>query len=488
MSLLRVDESVEVGRGPWGAGDTVDVVLLVSRSRIDRQFAGSRGAARHRARPDPRTGAAWSVSAWSLGWCEPLRALADRCRTFDADRLPRLEVPASGITEVRELSEAFDDMTRRLAEQRRFLAASEHRFRELFAASPTPLLELDDRLGIRGANSAAASFLGCDPDRAGGRSVARFVTGITEDELASALASAYLADEAVVEARWLLADGEAAEVELHVRPAGDDRSPGLLMAIHDLTDRVRRLGERWRRTFDEMVDGVALVDGNGEIALANRALQSHLPAVQDDPRGPAGVIVAGVAGCLPGAVAPVFVDDPRRDSGSSHPGGPRRHRRGRAPKGAFARPRRCRRWPRWRAAWRTTSTTSWRRFCSMCDGWSATPEAAARPELRSGSWRTRGSRWCASCCCSPAARAPHPGLSIRARCWRRTRACSATCCLSRSPSGSCSRTEPFPWSATRWPSAGCWRTSWSTPVTRCAAEMVGSRSRSGSTRGRRFSR
>jgi len=41
LSLLRVDESVEVGRGPWTGGDTVDVVLLVSRSRIDRQFAGS---------------------------------------------------------------------------------------------------------------------------------------------------------------------------------------------------------------------------------------------------------------------------------------------------------------------------------------------------------------------------------------------------------------------------------------------------------------
>jgi PAS domain S-box-containing protein len=284
MSLLRIDESVEVGRGPWGAGDTVDVVLLVSRSRVDRQFAGS--AVRLVTALGLTLALALVVGLGLVARVvEPLRSLADGVRAFDAERLPKLDVPPSGITEVRELADAFDDMTHRLAEQRRFLAASEHRYRGLFAASPTPLLELDDRLAIQGANPAAASFLGCDPEQASGRSVSRYVTGISDDELSSALASAYLADEAVVEARWLLAGGEEAEVELHIRPAGDDRSPGLLMAIHDLTDRVRRLGERWRRTFDAMVDGVALVDDRGHIVLANKALQRHLAAIQAELEG-----------------------------------------------------------------------------------------------------------------------------------------------------------------------------------------------------------
>jgi signal transduction histidine kinase len=52
------------------------------------------------------------------------------------------------------------------------------------------------------------------------------------------------------------------------------------MAIHDLTDRVRQMGERWRRTFDAMVDGVALVDPDGEIVLANQALGHHLQTLR----------------------------------------------------------------------------------------------------------------------------------------------------------------------------------------------------------------
>jgi len=279
LELLRVDESVEVGRGPWGSGDTVDVVLLVSRSRIERQFAGS---AVRLVTALGLTLALALVVGLSLvaRVVEPLRALADGVRAFDADRAPRLRLQPSRIREVRELAEAFDDMSQRLAEQRRSLAASERRYRELFAASPTPLLELDEGLVIRGANAAAMSFLGCVPEAAAGRAVNRYVTGIPEDQLAAGLVSAYLAEEAVIEARWLLPGGEEAEVELHVRPAGDDRAPGLLMAIHDLTDRVRRLGERWRRTFDAMVDGVALIDGAGEIVLANQALQRHLPAIR----------------------------------------------------------------------------------------------------------------------------------------------------------------------------------------------------------------
>jgi two-component system cell cycle sensor histidine kinase/response regulator CckA len=168
----------------------------------------------------------------------------------------------------------------RLAEQRQSLAASEQRFRDLFASSPTPLLELDGRHRIRGANPAAASFLGCDPDQAIERSVIEFLEGPDDATLRGALEMLQAGGEAVVEARWRLAGGERAEVELHMRPAGEPATPGYLMAIHDLTDRVRRLGERWRRTFDAMVDGVALVDTDGDVVLANQALSRHLEAVR----------------------------------------------------------------------------------------------------------------------------------------------------------------------------------------------------------------
>ena len=280
LSLLRVDESVVVGRGPWGGGDTVDVVLLVSRNRIDRLFASA--AVRLVTALGLVLALALVVGLGLVGRVvKPLGDLADSVRAFDADNPPRIGVADTRITEVKELAGAFEDMTRRLAHQRRSLAASERRFRELFEASPSPLLELDDSMTVRGANSAAASFLGGRPSAAVGTPVARYVEGMSSEELSSALASAYLADEVVVETRWRLDGDEAAEVELHVRPTGDDDSSGLLMAIHDVTDRVRRLGERWQRTFDAMVDGVALVEPSGEIEQANTALQRHLPSVRE---------------------------------------------------------------------------------------------------------------------------------------------------------------------------------------------------------------
>ncbi len=280
LSLLRVDESVVVGRGPWGGGDTVDVVLLVSRNRIDRLFASA--AVRLVTALGMVLALALVVGLGLVGRIvKPLGDLADSVRAYDADNPPRIGVTKTRITEVRELAGAFEDMTRRLAHQRRSLAASERRFRELFEASPSPLLELDDSMTVRGANSAAAGFLGGRPSAAVGTPIARYVEGMSPEELSSALASAYLADEVVVETRWRLDGDDAAEVELHVRPTGDDDSSGLLMAIHDVTDRVRRLGERWQRTFDAMVDGVALVEPSGEIEQANTALQRHLPAVRE---------------------------------------------------------------------------------------------------------------------------------------------------------------------------------------------------------------
>ncbi len=85
--------------------------------------------------------------------------------------------------------------------------------------------------------------------------------------------------EAVIEAHWRLDADSVAEVELRVAGASDDRGRGYLVAIHDLTDRLRRMGEHWRRTFDAMMDGVALVDDDGRITLANRALEPHESAV-----------------------------------------------------------------------------------------------------------------------------------------------------------------------------------------------------------------
>jgi PAS domain S-box-containing protein len=275
-SLIRVEEQIQVDRGPWGSGETVEVVLLVSRSRIDRHLGVS--AVRLVAALGLALALAMVVGLDLVGRVvKPLRALTDSVRIFqpeDPSELPTAETP---IVEVRELTQAYADMAVRLTEQRQSLATSEQRFRDLFTSSPTPLLELDEGFRIRGANPAATSFIGCEAEQAAGRPVAAYLEG---DGEGPRLAAPETEGEAVVEARWRLAGGELAEVELHLRPARDQEQPGYLMAIHDLTDRVRRLGERWRRTFDAMVDGVALVDETGDIVLANQALGRHLHALR----------------------------------------------------------------------------------------------------------------------------------------------------------------------------------------------------------------
>ena len=102
------------------------------------------------------------------------------------------------------------------------------------------------------------------------------------NELAAAQNRIQEGEEAVIGGYWNLANGERAEVELRVGAAADGEAPGYLAAIHDLTDRVRRMGEQWRRTFDAMMDGVALVDHTGAITLANHALEPHRGMVEEE--------------------------------------------------------------------------------------------------------------------------------------------------------------------------------------------------------------
>ena len=274
-SLLRVEEDVRLTPGHDTDGGVFNVVLLLSRSRIDSHLASS--AVRLVTALGLALALALIVGMDLVGRVvRPLRALADAVRSFQAEEpVEPPSTPAHSV-EVRDLAQAYHDMAVRLADQRQSLAASEQRFRDLFMSSPTPLLELDEELAIRGANPAAASFLGCEPAHAVGRPVTSFLVSLDEHGFTGALEAARSGVEAVVEARWQLAGGERAEVELHLRPIGDRHSGGWLMAVHDLTDRVRRLGERWRRTFDAMEDGVALVEPSGAVVLANHALAEHL--------------------------------------------------------------------------------------------------------------------------------------------------------------------------------------------------------------------
>ncbi len=279
--LLKVERRIEIGRGPWGGGEAVDVELLVSRARVRAYLAVAA------VRLLTGLGIALTLALVAgLALIErivrPLHDLADWVRGFDPDKPVALPVEGGPTAEVRDLAVAFADMGDRLAEQRHSLLASERQFRELFTASPTPLLRLDRDLCLRDANPASEPYLGGAAARTVGSSLAGFIERPTAQEVAAAVAAAGQDSEFVLEADWRLEGGETAEVELHVGWAGDSAAQGYLVAIHDLTDRVRRMGERWRRTFDAMVDGVALVDREGRIALANQSLEPHQHKIADD--------------------------------------------------------------------------------------------------------------------------------------------------------------------------------------------------------------
>jgi PAS domain S-box-containing protein len=279
-SLMRVERSVAVNQGGWGNEATVDVVLLVSRARVRTNLAAA--AARLLAGLAIALILALVVGLVLVGRVVgPLNQLADWVRSFDPER-PAEMLEGGPTTEVRDLAQSFGDMAERLAEQRRYLVTSERRFRELFTASPTPLLRVDSDLNLRDANPAAEPYLGGPPSRLAATSLAYFLKRPSAEEIEAALGALDVAGETTLEAHWNLVDGELAEVELHVAWAGGDIREGYLVAIHDLTDRVRRMGERWRRTFDAMVDGVALLDDEGEVVLANHALQPNAEAVAGD--------------------------------------------------------------------------------------------------------------------------------------------------------------------------------------------------------------
>jgi len=276
--LLRVERRVEVDAGPQSGRRAVDVVLLVSQSRVRSHLAAA--AVRLLAGLGLALALALMAGLALVGRVvKPLDRLAIWAAAFGAERAEEPPVESHAPAEVLDLATAFRGMARRLSEQRASLVASEKRFRELFQASPTPLIRLDEELKIRDANPAAEVFLRGRTTRATGKSLAAFLDRPASQDIVTEFGKIGERGDAVIEAHWRLDADSVAEVELRVAAAVEDRGTGYLVAIHDLTDRLRRMGEQWRRTFDAMVDGVALVDDDGRITLANRALEPHEAAV-----------------------------------------------------------------------------------------------------------------------------------------------------------------------------------------------------------------
>ena len=144
----------------------------------------------------------------------PLKELAGKMAVFHpGDPVPGPET-LRGPREVAELTRAFHQMAERLGSQRRSLVESEHRFRELFQSSPTPLLLFDGEGVLERANPAAAPYVGRgggDPVRLGDLVEGAGGLSLPERE----------GGESVLERNWRLPGGGLARVELRRRaPAG----------------------------------------------------------------------------------------------------------------------------------------------------------------------------------------------------------------------------------------------------------------------------
>lgn len=272
-SVLRLEHRVTLPSLLPETTTSYDVELAVSRAHLAVKLAAS--ATRVVGALGLALTATFLAGLAFVGrFVDPLRRLAELARGFDPDHsVGELPLVQGTTAEVDDLARAFRDMVQRLGRERRSLAASEERYRELFAAAPTPLFEVDRELRVLDANPAAAAFVGAA--RAGEPLFAR-LEPTPAAQLTVAVTAAVAVGSGRIEARWTPVEGEPAEVELHLRVLSADPDGTVLVAVHDLTDRVRRLAEQWRRTFDAMPDGVALLDPAGAVAIANRAIQPHL--------------------------------------------------------------------------------------------------------------------------------------------------------------------------------------------------------------------
>jgi PAS domain S-box-containing protein len=212
---------------------------------------------------------------------QPVQRLADQLREFRVGRGQAAALPAGPTAELQEIAEAFDDMAQRLTAQQRTLEEGERRYRELFQASPAPQLELDGEGLIRSANEAAEPFLGAPPDELRGRSLEDFLTAASIPRFREAVRRVAEGHGVSVEAVWRLPSGDESEVGLVLgqAPAASGNG-GTVVVLSDLADQVRRLGERWRRTFQVMHDGVAVIAADGALIQANDVFMDHRAEVE----------------------------------------------------------------------------------------------------------------------------------------------------------------------------------------------------------------
>ncbi len=200
----------------------------------------------------------------------PLERLAAWARGFGSGS-GESPPAVAGSREVVDLAAAFGALVERLERERRAVEESERRLQELFDVAPAPMLVVDEAGRIERANHASEPFLGTAPEDSTGLELARFV---------KSAGASWEQEGTTREIEWRLPGGGVAAVELAARHGLGPGGRGVVLVLHDLTDRLRRAGERWRRTFEALSDGVAILDGDGRPVLENTSLASWWPSIR----------------------------------------------------------------------------------------------------------------------------------------------------------------------------------------------------------------
>ena len=134
----------------------------------------------------------------------------------------------------------------------RALAASERRYRSLFADSPEALVIYDlDSVRILDANAAAGRLLGYGAEAMVGRAITDFMPDATAEALASALPRLRDLTQSTATWRLLHQDGRELDVSIHGQTYAEKGRPLRQVLLIDITARLRAETELLR-TLDEL--------------------------------------------------------------------------------------------------------------------------------------------------------------------------------------------------------------------------------------------
>jgi PAS domain S-box-containing protein len=232
------------------------------------------------------------------------RALADTRHWRSAAALPLTlnQQPCGALIIYDRRANAFDDKTRALLTQlaanisaalqtlerdaqrkeaEYALLESEVRYNALFASNCMPLMVLDPGDGrVVDANILAMNFYGWDHASITAKRIDD-INALSPAQVREQMAIAVSAKRPYFDCQHRLASGEVRDVEVFTSPLSFDGQTFLMLAIHDVTERLRQAHQAHQQQalvqrFIDQLPGTAFIkDSAGQLMLVNQPL-AHL--------------------------------------------------------------------------------------------------------------------------------------------------------------------------------------------------------------------